>query len=78
MDNKQQVSPGSRMYLVVHTVFKMTSFEKVFCLISVDVALVYALYTCCVDYSNILPHILLHNLPTNCQLMVTLLNIWYW
>ena len=77
MDNEQQVRPGSIMYLVVHTVFKMTSFEKVFCLISVDVALVYALYTCCVDYSNMLPHIFLHNIPTHCQLMVHLLIMWY-
>ena len=53
----------------------MNLFEKLYFSISVHVASVYALQTCCDVVLEILPHILMHNITTHYKLMVYMLHV---
>ena len=77
MNSEHKSIPGSIIHLVEHTVVQMTLPEEMFHSISVHVTLVSTLYTCFVDYSNIIPHIYLSNPITHFQLVVHLIHMWY-
>ena len=77
MNKGQKVHPGSIIRGVLHTVVQMTFSKSIFHPIPVYVTLVSNLYTYCDEYSEIIPHIFLHIIPTRCQFMVHILHMWY-
>ena len=77
MNIDQQFHPNPKMNGLEHIFIQMNLFEKLFHSIHAHLPSLSDLQTCFDDVSKILPHVFLHNIPTNYQLMVDIIHMYY-